>query len=49
MAEGENVQSSLPLPPIQHINNYTDDNVRLGRVPKPPPTPRVSLIHNFHP
>jgi len=29
--------SSLPLPPVQYINLYTDENVRRGRIPRPPP------------
>ncbi|XP_063989258.1 mediator of RNA polymerase II transcription subunit 7 [Diachasmimorpha longicaudata] len=38
MASAESVQvSSLPLPPIQYINLYTDENVRRGRAPRPPP------------
>ncbi|XP_011297886.1 mediator of RNA polymerase II transcription subunit 7 [Fopius arisanus] len=38
MATPESVQvSSLPLPPIQYINLYTDENVRRGRAPRPPP------------
>lgn len=28
---------SLPLPPVQYIQNYSDDNIRRGRTPKPPP------------
>lgn len=28
--------SSLPLPPMQYISNYTDENVRRGRAPRPP-------------
>lgn len=36
--EGAQVQvSSLPLPPVQYINLYTDENVKRGRAPKPPP------------
>ncbi|GAB6025827.1 Mediator of RNA polymerase II transcription subunit 7 [Chamberlinius hualienensis] len=29
--------SSLPLPPLQYVNVYTDDNVRRGKAPLPPP------------
>lgn len=29
--------SSLPLPPMQYFSLYTDENVRLKRVPRPPP------------
>jgi len=28
---------SLPLPPVQYFQNYSDDNIRRGRAPKPPP------------
>lgn len=28
---------SLPLPPAQYYQNYTDENIRRGRAPKPPP------------
>lgn len=28
---------SLPLPPTQYSNLYTDDNIRKNRAPKPPP------------
>ena len=31
--------SSLPLPPAAYINLYTDENIRRGRAPKPPPPP----------
>lgn len=29
--------SSLPLPPLQYINLYSDENIRRGRAPRPPP------------
>ncbi|XP_037949064.1 mediator of RNA polymerase II transcription subunit 7-like [Teleopsis dalmanni] len=28
---------SLPLPPTQYINLYTDENIRRNRAPRPPP------------
>ncbi|KAL1459209.1 hypothetical protein WDU94_011216 [Cyamophila willieti] len=28
--------SSLPLPPVQYISNYSDEMIRRGRTPKPP-------------
>lgn len=38
MASSETSQvSSLPLPPAQYISQYTDENVRRGRIPRPPP------------
>ncbi|XP_022085024.1 mediator of RNA polymerase II transcription subunit 7-like [Acanthaster planci] len=44
MAESQNV-SSLPLPPMQYVNNYTDERVKNGTAPKPP-TP-VSENYNM--
>lgn len=35
MAESAQV-SSLPLPPLQYVNLYTDDNIQKGRAPSPP-------------
>lgn len=29
--------SSLPLPPMQYINQYTDELIKRGRAPRPPP------------
>lgn len=38
MANSETAQvCSLPLPPAQYINNYTDENIKRGRAPRPPP------------
>jgi len=38
MSAPEAIQvSSLPLPPLQYINLYTDENVRRGRALRPPP------------
>ena len=28
---------SLPLPPANYVNLYTDENIRKNRAPKPPP------------
>uniref|UniRef100_U5EWJ2 Mediator of RNA polymerase II transcription subunit 7 n=1 Tax=Corethrella appendiculata TaxID=1370023 RepID=U5EWJ2_9DIPT len=40
MANSDTIQvSSLPLPPAQYINLYSDENVRKNRIPKPPPAP----------
>ncbi|XP_059846708.1 mediator of RNA polymerase II transcription subunit 7 [Hypanus sabinus] len=41
MAEPQQV-SSLPLPPAQYYKEYTDENVRKGFTPKPPPPIRDS-------
>ncbi|KAL1139276.1 hypothetical protein AAG570_006262 [Ranatra chinensis] len=38
MSSSETTQvCSLPLPPVQYITHYTDDNIRRGRAPRPPP------------
>jgi len=34
--------SSMPLPPMQYVNMYTDDNVKKGKAPKPPPPVKVN-------
>ncbi|XP_045203958.2 mediator of RNA polymerase II transcription subunit 7-like [Mercenaria mercenaria] len=36
MGEPQQV-SAFPLPPMQYVNQYTDENVKRGRVPHPPP------------
>ncbi|CAG2061855.1 unnamed protein product [Timema podura] len=44
MASSDTAQvSSLPLPPVQYINQYTDENIRRGRAPRPPP-----VIHDTY-
>lgn len=52
MANPESIQvSSLPLPPSQYVNLYTDENVRKNRVPKPPIPPTDSYMmfgNTFH-
>ena len=38
MSGSEVIQvSSLPLPPMQYINQYTDENIRRQRAPRHPP------------
>lgn len=39
---------SLPLPPSQYVNLYTDENIRKNRAPKPPPpiTDQYSMFGN---
>ncbi|XP_064637157.1 mediator of RNA polymerase II transcription subunit 7-like [Lineus longissimus] len=37
MAEGQAGVSSLPLPPMQYVNLYTDENIKKMRAPRPPP------------
>ena len=38
-AGGDNVTqvSSMPIPPMHYVKLYTDDNVKKGTAPKPPP------------
>lgn len=43
MTEPQQV-SALPPPPMQYIKEYTDENVRKGIVPKPPPPIRDSYM-----
>lgn len=38
--------SSLPLPPMQYINQFTDEMIRRGRAPRPPP-PIHDQYHMF--
>jgi len=41
------IQSSLPAPPMAYINLYTDENVRRGKVPKPPPLPPSHDVYSM--
>lgn len=36
---GENVTqvSSMPVPPLNYVKLYTDENIKAGRAPRPPP------------
>lgn len=43
MGEPQQV-SALPPPPMQYIKEYTDENIRKGLVPKPPPPIRDSYM-----
>lgn len=43
MSEPQQV-SALPPPPMQYIKEYTDENVRKGIAPKPPPPIRDSYM-----
>ena len=43
MAENQGV-SAFPLPPSKYFNMYTDENVKRGRVPLPPPPIQVSVL-----
>ena len=42
-SEGQGV-SSLPLPPMQYINLYNDENVKRGRCPQPPLPIKVIIL-----
>lgn len=49
MASNETVQvCSLPLPPAQYVSNYTEENIKRGRAPRPPPpvTDTYSMFGN---
>ncbi|XKL64365.1 hypothetical protein PGB90_004451 [Kerria lacca] len=37
MSSEQEQVSSLPLPPVQYITLFNDENVRRNRIPKPPP------------
>lgn len=43
MGEPQQV-SALPPPPVQYIKEYTDENIRKGLAPKPPPPIRDSYM-----
>lgn len=43
MGEPQQV-SALPLPPMQYIKEYTDENLRKGLAPKPPPPIRDAYL-----
>lgn len=40
--------SAFPLPPMQYVNLYTDDNIKKGRTPPPPPVLQVSHIYSMY-
>lgn len=47
MASSDTIQvCSLPLPPMQYVNQYTDEMIRRGRAPRPPP-PIQDTYHMF--
>lgn len=37
MAQQESQVMSLPLPPVQYINLFSEENIRRNRAPRPPP------------
>lgn len=37
MAQQESQVMSLPLPPVQYINLFSEDSIRRNRAPRPPP------------
>uniref|UniRef100_A0A8C6TGG8 Mediator of RNA polymerase II transcription subunit 7 n=1 Tax=Neogobius melanostomus TaxID=47308 RepID=A0A8C6TGG8_9GOBI len=43
MGEPQQV-SALPPPPMQYIKEYTDENIRKGQAPKPPPPIRDTYM-----
>ncbi|BFZ24192.1 hypothetical protein BsWGS_27231 [Bradybaena similaris] len=36
MADNQGI-SAFPMPPMQYVNNYTDENIKRGKAPLPPP------------
>ena len=47
MANQETQVLSLPLPPTQYINLFSEENLRRGRAPRPPPPPSVSESYSM--
>ena len=45
MAESQQV-SAFPLRPLQYVNQYTDENLKRGRAPQPPPP--MQMVHVCH-
>lgn len=41
MAAGDAQVSALPLPPMQYVSLFSEENIRRGRAPKPPPPIKV--------
>ena len=39
---------SLPLPPASYVTQYSDENVRRGRVPRPPPPPTAHDAYTMY-
>ena len=39
--------SSMPQPPTQYISLYSDENIKKGRAPKPPPPIKVQIAEHF--
>jgi hypothetical protein len=48
MADGQHqhqlISSTYPLAPMEYVNMYTDDNVKSGKAPPPPPGIKVNLL-----
>ncbi len=38
------LSSTYPSAPLIYINNYTNENVRHGQIPPPPPIIRVNIL-----
>ncbi len=41
------LSSTYPSAPLIYINNYTNENVRHGQIPPPPPIIRVNIKNKF--
>lgn len=47
MSTAETQVSSLPMPPERYISNYTDENIRRNRAPRPPPPPSQHEVYSM--
>lgn len=47
MSNAETQVSSLPMPPERYISNYTDENIRRNRAPRPPPPPSQHEVYSM--
>ncbi|XP_076467761.1 mediator of RNA polymerase II transcription subunit 7-like [Babylonia areolata] len=46
MSENQGV-SAFPPPPMNYVNQYTDENIKRGRAPPPPPPPHQDKYQMF--
>jgi len=47
MSNQETQVSSLPMPPERYIANYTEENIRRNRAPRPPPPPSQHEVYSM--
>lgn len=41
--QGAQLSSTYPLAPMDYVNMYTNENIKLGKAPPPPPIIKVNL------